>query len=402
MAGLEGGEEMPEFGAQTAATPMAGVGAWTPMWRRLPRSRSCPSLSAARPAEVLTQLTSEAGVRHSLARPLLPPSELCPSRGVLGSLRSSAVSGVAFGLSEGAQAENAKASRVLSRISEAQQPVGSQDCTGQRSRARGSLRGASLASLHRDPDGALIGDGEEPSFEEELRICQGKLEEMGKSIRLEHLRTRPPLSGVELEAERREERRRGVERGQRLHRHAKQTQNPQRRVALRMEQARMSQEGAASPPVQTVDYHGPCGVDRIEMVNVSVLQSRCRQLNKGANARSLMEGDADPKKDERVAAQARSAGPGAPASWAILRNRDEIAHRSASNLQDVAQRRAVEREQRAVQAARQRRAVQEEKHLHAKREMRVAWDSKESPRASTAPANSELRRQGEAAQVVRS
>lgn len=117
-------------------------------------------------------------------------------------------------------------------------------------------------------------------FEDELRSCEGRLEEMGRSIRMEHLDVSPSNANVEEERKRAEERRKRAAHARRLREKAAKAQNPHTRVQLRIDQQRdfPDDDQDVKIPMQVVDVNCEGGKVSAPMVDVRAVQTACLGL----------------------------------------------------------------------------------------------------------------------------
>lgn len=123
---------------------------------------------------------------------------------------------------------------------------------------------------------------------EELRTCQGMLDEMTRNVRMDRLDCSKQVSE---ETRRADERRRTAERERRLREQVREARAPEQRVAARLEQRRWAEEtgdmepkAATRVPMRAHITQGIKGAQRTELVDVSSLQALCIGLAQGGTS----------------------------------------------------------------------------------------------------------------------
>lgn len=194
-------------------------------------------------------------------------------------------------------------------------------------------------------------------FNEDTSAIERDIEELTRNIRLEHL----ALGGYDgpgrdqrLRAEREaaEQRRREQERRAARKREAE-ARDPHRKIALKIENKRLFGEEDASVPMHGVDFLGSTGAERVTLVDVRLLRSRCMQLEEGASVKTLL--DAQARKDRR----AKDLEEGAQAAAQALRKSASLPDCLAS--QSALTSSLIKRPSPAVNNERRKRVQQQKK-----------------------------------------
>lgn len=139
------------------------------------------------------------------------------------------------------------------------------------------------------------------------------IEDLSRSARLEHLVAHAGCASKadvrQLEERRKALRRQEIEQRRALKRE-RDKRDPQRSVELKIQSKRSYNNGTppwAEVPMQKVDVVRFSGTERVSLVDVRLLRSRCQQLEQGATVASLMESQRQRAKQERLMATCRNA-----------------------------------------------------------------------------------------------
>mmetsp|Transcript_102868 Transcript_102868/g.286477 ORF Transcript_102868/g.286477 Transcript_102868/m.286477 type:complete len:796 (-) Transcript_102868:566-2953(-) len=162
-------------------------------------------------------------------------------------------------------------------------------------RAEGMPSSDSFGSPHTGLELPAIGGESIETLAEEfnrgMKAIDHQLDDISRSMRSDHLS--PNLRQEALEREQREAERRRREAEMRKARKREQAaRNPHKKVALRLENTRRFDHEAEQNkgiPIQRIDVVGAKGSETVELVDVTVLKSRCMDLREGANLQSLLE-----------------------------------------------------------------------------------------------------------------
>eukprot|EP00928_Gymnodinium_smaydae_P028437 TRINITY_DN21692_c0_g2_i1.p1 TRINITY_DN21692_c0_g2~~TRINITY_DN21692_c0_g2_i1.p1 ORF type:complete len:1064 (-),score=174.88 TRINITY_DN21692_c0_g2_i1:171-3362(-) len=189
-------------------------------------------------------------------------------------------------------------------------------------KAADSQKGAARAGSASGADsagGAHIGEQEieamRKAFNESVEVMNNEITDAWASIRMTDMAD--GLAGKETLAQRQARRRREAAREAELRRARKKEQDardPKRKVALRLENKRrfeMDTISEANIPLRAVEVAGETGVERIPLVDVRMLQSRCQGLDEnGVSVAALLERKRYFEKAERMSASTPSAAAG--------------------------------------------------------------------------------------------
>lgn len=123
------------------------------------------------------------------------------------------------------------------------------------------------------------------------------IEGLTRSLRLEHFAEacghQNPEDKLRVQLE--EERRHQEKEERRARQRERLTRDPHRKVALKLEnrrrfgRSRTCPSGRPEVPMMTVDIVGSRGLEKVELVDLRTLRSRCHPLGSGTTVRSLLE-----------------------------------------------------------------------------------------------------------------
>mmetsp|Transcript_97619 Transcript_97619/g.209464 ORF Transcript_97619/g.209464 Transcript_97619/m.209464 type:complete len:338 (-) Transcript_97619:105-1118(-) len=171
----------------------------------------------------------------------------------------------------------------------------------------------SVASSHGNEDASAHAE----AFQRGAADLTQRMEDLTRSIRFEHLNedSRHKENEERLRQGREEERKRHDQEERRARNRERLTRDPHRKVALKLENRRRfggssgGGEGVGEwegVPMRKVDFAGSGGSERVALVDVGMLRSRCRQLEKGVSVRSLLEEQRRKERRGRLGAMAKS------------------------------------------------------------------------------------------------
>jgi len=144
-------------------------------------------------------------------------------------------------------------------------------------------------------------DDQARAFHEGARALDQLIEGMARSVRMEHVGAGDPAEQRRLQ-EQEEERRQHELARNRARRREREARDPHKKIALRLENRRRFERDAKQEPVPTkkVDFVGHGGLETVDMVDVSVLRSRCEKLEKGETVQSLLDRRRQKEQQERA------------------------------------------------------------------------------------------------------
>lgn len=134
-------------------------------------------------------------------------------------------------------------------------------------------------------------------FAEDLGQLDQAIEELSRSVRMEH------LEAPRVEAAKEEARKQLDQEHRRARQKEQQARDPHRKVALRLENKRRfeSDEVAhAGVPMASVDVRGGTGCESVAVVDVKSLRQKCNVLNQGHDVRAMLDRQKQAEQQERV------------------------------------------------------------------------------------------------------
>jgi len=154
-------------------------------------------------------------------------------------------------------------------------------------------------------------------FVEGVNHLDQAIEELSRSVRLEHLVEGGSQSDEKARQAREEARRRLDAEQRRARQKEQQARDPHRKVALRLENKRRFEQetlAEAGIPMSQVDVKGGRGGETVSLVDVQGLRSRCQMLDQGLNVRAML----DRKKNMELQERRRSMAASAPQLGGLL------------------------------------------------------------------------------------
>jgi len=141
-------------------------------------------------------------------------------------------------------------------------------------------------------------------FLQETANLDHRIEDMSRAVRFDHLEG---SKSEEKARQKRDEARKQKEAELRSARKREQeARNPQRKVALRLEnKRRFEQETLEDPSIPMIKVEVP-GSHAVSVVDVRMLRSRCRMMGEGTNVRQMLETEKNREKQDRCMSLMRS------------------------------------------------------------------------------------------------
>lgn len=151
------------------------------------------------------------------------------------------------------------------------------------------------------------------AFLENASALDHQIEDMARNIRLDHLGNQQE---DRARSERDEARKRREAELRRARKKEQEAKDPHKKVALRIENKRRfeldimdevsstySQGHVAEIPMQQVEVVGAKGREKVSLVDVRLLRSRCQMLDGGANVRTMLDRQERKERSEKAAAK---------------------------------------------------------------------------------------------------